>query len=434
MSEHVSQGPGAEPDEPQDRSRRLRRLLATLGAAMVSTGQPTHEIELELREVATALGAAAPQVAVAPTGVHVALDSGDPSTFQAVRGSLRLDQSAQVRLIRHRLLTGVITPEEAQTWLNGLPSRAPAYPAWVSDLGFLAVGIGICLILQPGAANVAAAAVGSLAVVGQLRFVRRHPSLLALLPTAAGFAVALLVVGAAELGWLDGSLRTILPALAVLLPGALIVTGLSELAAGAMIAGTSRLLYGTVQLLMFTVGITAAAALLSAPSEVLTNIRVDDLGWWVAPIGLLLIGAGIALMESVPLPVLPWVFATLTLTFVAQFGGQHLGEPILGTFVGAIVASLGPALAELVVPQLPRLIVFLPSFWLLVPGSLGLLGASEIAVASASGSLTGAQVPAVVLAIAVGLLVGSAGANAVAMIGRSMRHLLTRPAARGVPY
>jgi uncharacterized membrane protein YjjP (DUF1212 family) len=411
----------------------LRRLIATLGAAMVASGQPIHEIEQELREMAARYGAPDLQVGVGPTGVHVALASGAPGTYQSVRGPLRLDQSATVRQIRYRLLAGKLGVEEATRFIRELPARPPAYPQWVIDVGFVGVGVGICLILQPGLMNLLAAAVSSVLVIGLLKVVRRHPSLNALLPTAAGFVVSLAVIAAAEMGWLDGSLRTVLPALAVLLPGALIVTGLSELAAGAMIAGTSRLLFGTVQLLLFAVGIVAAASLLRASPATLSNIRVDDLGVWAAPLGLLMIGTGIALMECVPVRLLPWVFGILALTFLAQFGGQQLGAPIFGSFLGAITASLGSSLAELADRRLPRLVVFLPSFWLLVPGSLGLLGVSEVATATASGTPTGAQVPAVVLAIAVGLLVGSAVANTIRLLGRSVQRLRSRPAGPNRP-
>lgn len=443
MSEKPAEKPAEKSPEPSDASpagldpeyhpglvgdaepEALLRLLATLGVSMVATGQPIHEIEAELGELAGYLGCPDAQIGVGPTGVHVALRSGEPATFEKVPAQLRLDQSADVRLVKHRLLTGQLGVDRAIEVLLRLRGRAPSYPSWVIDAGFVMVGVGIGLILQPGLANLVAVAGCSLIVVLLQKAARRYPSLRTLLPTGAGFAVSLLVIGAAEAGWLDGSLRTVLPALAVLLPGALIVTGLSELAAGAMVAGTSRLLYGTVQLMLFAVGIVAAARLLQAPPDILSNVRVDGLGPWAAPVGLLLIGTGIALMECVPLRPLPWVFAVLGVTFVAQWGGQQLGAPILGSFVGAVTASLGSSLAELADRRLPRLVVFLPSFWLLVPGSLGLLGVSEVAVAS-GGTPTAAQVPAVVLSIAVGLLVGAAVANTVRALALRLRRVRRR--------
>ena len=56
----------------------------------------------------------------------------------------------------------------------------------------------------------------------------------------------------------------------------------------------SRVGYGIVQLLLFALGILAAAALLRVPPEALSNIRVDDLGWWAAPLGLVLVSVGCA--------------------------------------------------------------------------------------------------------------------------------------------
>ena len=199
---------------------------------------------------------------------------------------MRLDQAADVRLVRHLLVTGRIGVEQALDRLQGLRGKPPRYPVWLAEGGFVVVAVGICLILQPGLPNLGAAAVGGAIVIGLSRGAVA-PSLLALLPTVAGFAVSALVFAAAAAGLLDGALRTVLPPLAVLLPGALMVTGLSELAAGAMVAGSSRLTYGTVQLLLFALGVAAAAALLGTPAQLLGNIRVSESAggrrhwaWW----------------------------------------------------------------------------------------------------------------------------------------------------------
>jgi uncharacterized membrane protein YjjB (DUF3815 family) len=105
--------------------------------------------------------------------------------------------------------------------------------------------------------------------------------------------------------------------------------------------------------------------------------------------------------------------------------GQHLSGPVLGSFLGALAASLGAYAVEAVRPRLPRLVVFLPSFWLLVPGSLGLLSTTQLAVeaAGSGGTLTG--VLGVVTAIALGLLLGSAVAQSVGgALGRARRRPL----------
>ena len=418
----------SEPTTAETSDLQVRRLLVHLGAAMVATGQPVSDIEDEVVEVAARLGFPDAQIAAAPTGVTLNLGSGEPSTYEAVQGSLRLDQAAEVRWIRHQLLEGTISLEEAIAALLALPTRPPRYPAWLADIGWVGIATGFALILQPGWANVAFGAVGGLVVVGLSRLGRQARLVGTLLPTLAAFVLGCLVFAAADASLLEGPLRTLLAPLAVLLPGALIVTAMSELATGDMVAGASRLLFGSVQLLLFTLGVVAAARLFDVPSSALANVRVDELGWWAAPLGLVMITVGIGLMESPSLRLLPWIGLTLVLAFAAQSLGQRLSGPVLGSFAGALAANLGSYAVEALRPRLPRLVVFLPSFWLLVPGSLGLLSTTQVAVNASGSRLSPTAVLGVVTAIALGLLVGAAVAQSVRGVVRRTRRrpLLSR--------
>jgi uncharacterized membrane protein YjjP (DUF1212 family)/uncharacterized membrane protein YjjB (DUF3815 family) len=403
------------PSDPADADPRADRLLLTyLAVAMVATGQPVHEVDEDLAVVGRHLGYADVQVAAGPTGVTLALGAGQPATVETVNGPLRLDQAAEVRWIRQQLLTDEIGAEQAVTRLTSLRARPERYPGWLSATAWVVASVGIGLILQPGAVNVALTGVASVLVLGLARLGARSKALATLLPSVAAFIVACLVFGAAWAGMVDGALRTLLPPLAILLPGAILVTGLSEIAAGAMVAGVSRVGYGVVQLLLFALGILAAAALLRVPPEALSNIRVDDLGWWAAPLGLLLVSVGLCLMESVRLSLMPWVILVLLAAFGAQLLGQQLFGAALGGFLGGLAASFAAAVVELFRPQLPRLVLFLPAFWMLVPGSLGLLSVTELALGPASAATTGFGVVELVGAIALGLLVGS-------VLARSLR-------------
>lgn len=391
-----------------------RALLAHLGTAMIATGQPVQEIEEELEEVGVALGYPDVRTAVGPTGLVVTLTDGGVSTQRTAPPGLRLHQSASVRRIRHQLVQGELTAAAAREQLAAVALRPVRHPLWLVALAWPALSVGIALILQPGWANVAAAAVGALIVFALVQLGERHELARTLLPTLAAFAVSLAVFGAADAGLLEGPLRTVLPPLAVLLPGALVVNGMSELAAGHMQAGSARLIYGFVQLGLFAAGLIMATTVLRVPSASLTNLRVDQIGWVGAPVGLLLIGLSICLMEGVPLRMQGWVLLVLSLAFGAQVAGQQLGSNGLGGFLGAIAASLGAGAVELRRPQLARLVLFLPAFWLLVPGSLGLVGVTELSAGQGSVTDVAVGVIGLVIAIALGLLVGSS-------LGRSLR-------------
>ncbi|MEO5610855.1 MAG: threonine/serine exporter family protein [Ornithinibacter sp.] len=399
---------------PEDRDTRARALLAHLGTAMIATGQPVQEIEEELAEVGVALGYPDVQIAAGPTGLVVTLTEGGPSTQRSAPPGLRLHQSASVRRIRHQLVSGELDPDAARQQLDAVARRPVRHPVWLVSLAWPVLAVGIALILQPGWANVATAAVGAVIVLALVKLAERYQLARALLPTLAAFAISVLVFGAADAGLLEGPLRTVLPPLAVLLPGALVVNGMSELAAGHMSAGSARLTYGLVQLGLFALGLLMATALLRVPSSMLENLRVEQIGWWAAPVGLVLIGLSICLMEGVPLRMQGWVLLVLTLAFGAQLLGQELGSIGIGGFLGAIAASLGASVVELRRPQLARLVLFLPAFWLLVPGSLGLVGVTELAAGRESAGQVALGVLGVVIAISLGLLVGSS-------LGRSLR-------------
>ncbi|MCA0157187.1 threonine/serine exporter family protein [Tsukamurella sp. M9C] len=402
-----------------DRVEDDRRLLAYLGAAMIAGGQPVHEVEDELKSVATAMGHPLAQIGATPTGLTLGLEPGAAATFESVDGPMRLDQSAVVADVRRGLVARTLSVDEAFARLGTLRSLPHHYPQWVQDVSWPVIAVGIAMLLQPGWPNIAAAAIGGVVVMLLVKLAGRVRLAATLLPTIAAFTVGAGVFAAAQAGWLDGPLRTLLAPLAVLLPGALMVTGMSELAAGAMVAGSARLTFGTVQLLMFSLGILAATTALGVGPELMVNERVNQLGWWGPPVGLALICVGVCLNEGASMRLFPAIGLVVAAAFGAQLAGQHVSGAVLGGFLGAIAGSLGASLVAYVRPQLPRLVVFLPAFWVLVPGSLGLLSVTSVGIDPEQGARTVVDVAAVICALALGLLFGSALAQA--MIGRAER-------------
>lgn len=400
---------------------QVRRLLLALGAAMVAGGMPVFDAEDEVKRVGWALGHPDVQVSASPTSLWVALSTGEPAAMQAAGSFLRLDQSKVVNDIRRGLLAGRLDVAGATEALGRVRSLRPHFGPWAAYVGNAIVAAGITMIMQPGIPNILLVATLSLLVTGLARFSGRHALLATLLPTTAAFAVSVVVLQAAALGLVEGPLRTIICPLAVLLPGATLVTGMAELAGGMMISGASRLTYGFVLLLLFTLGVVGAALVLGTPAQSLGNIRVSDLGLWAAPLGLAIIAFGMILSESLPLSLFPYAFTILAVTFATQTAGQAWAHiPAVGTFFGAMVASFGASAIEAIRPDISRLVIFLPSFWLLVPGTLGVIGITQIGTNQA-GSSDVIGVVAIIITIALGLLIGTAMARPLLRIARRRR-------------
>ncbi|MFG2843525.1 threonine/serine exporter family protein [Kitasatospora sp. NPDC048296] len=391
-----------DPEAPPD---PLRRLLLELGDALLGGGIPVHDVEEELHALGAAMGAPNVRVAALTNGLFVALDADGATRFQPVGAALRFEQTADVLDLVHRLRAGEVDGHQALAELERI-HRAPArWPAWVADLGALPVGVGVCIFLQPVTANVLAAGAGSLIVAGLTMLARRLPRLRPLLPVTAGFLVALLVLSLARASLLDGPLRTIVATLAILLPGGLLVTGLSEIAAGAASAGTARLVSGAVQLALFLAGVAAATTAIGMPASALANIQVAKPSWWVIGLGLALAVAGVVVNVNTPPSAIPWIVAVIAVSVTVQVAVSSVHGAAIGGLAGAVSA----AVAATVVHWLPGgplwQVLYLPAFWIVVPGSFGLLNTAQIEVGNGAQSVLAAV--SAVFGVSIGTLIGS---------------------------
>ncbi|GAA3665969.1 uncharacterized membrane protein YjjP (DUF1212 family) [Yimella lutea] len=410
---------------------QVRQLLVYLSAALIAGGAGSHEVERDIRVIATRLGHPGVQLHAQPVGVALSLGHGKPATYESVEGPLRLDQSAAVAAIQQGLLAGSMDPDEALLRLRGLRAQPHRHPVSGMYFGGLCVGVGLALILQPSWAAVAFGALMSPFVAMLMRGTGRGLLPAALLPCVAAFGVSLAAFWAYRHGYVASPLRTLLPPVAVLLPGATIVTGLSELVNGAVVSGTARLTSGATQLVMFAIGIVGAAALLDVDAGALQNARTDDLGWWSPALGLLLVTAGICLQESVPRTIAPWVLLVLAATMTAQLITQALTNTAwTGAFVGAIVASVTAWSVAVLRRGLPRMVLFLPSFWLLVPGSIGLVSVAQLGLEPELSGPTAALAAGVILAVALGLVIGTTLARLVRLAYVAARSRRASAAAR----
>ena len=132
------------------------------------------------------------------------------------------------------------------------------------------------------------------------------------------------------------------------------------------------------------------------------------IGWWAPLLGVAVVTLAISLMESLRLALVPWVMVTAVATYLGQLLGQTLSDARwAGAFLGAVVAILAATVVEFVRPQLPRSVVFLPSFWLLVPGSFGLISVTQLEAGPAVAFSAVIAVTLVIAAIALGIVVGA---------------------------
>ena len=193
--------------------------------------------------------------------------------------------------------------------------------------------------------------------------------------------------------------------LVTLLPGALLTTGVIELSTGQMVSGAGRIAAGTMQLVMLAFGITAAGALAGIPAVPLSSGSVGWFGPWVA---IAVFGVGIMANRCVHPRSLGWVLLVLYVAYAAQVAGDVAFGGVLSAFFGALAMTPVAALVSRQRTGPPAVVSFLPAYWLLVPGALGLVGVATLLDGDTNGLDTLLTTTTTMVAISLGVLVGLA--------------------------
>ena len=348
-------------------------MLLALGVALTMTGDAVSEVQHRLGAIAEAYGYSRARISVLPTMLIVALDDGKPAGLRTIDSfrALRLDQASEVIHLARRAESGRHAPSESLDELHRILRARPRFgtAARVAAHGVLTVGLG--LVIHPAAVDLGAyAALGFL--VGALKaWAARFATggyLLAIVAAALVSAIAFLAHGDNE----AASLRLIIPPLVTFLPGALLTMATVDLAMGETVTGASRFVAGMLQLALLAIGIVVGAELVGDPH------RGPVAGAAAAPwaggrrgwaCGLRARGVRARRRAAASLP---WLLIVLFTAWVGQLVGKQLVDATLSGFVGAALMVPVAHAVSRVRTAPPAHVMFLPAFWLLVPGTLGL--------------------------------------------------------------
>ncbi len=415
-------GEHAVPDLPAARAAHPKAPVQTtvdfvlgLGKAMLESGDPVTHVEASLGRIAAVNGLDNAAVIVLPAMLLVSVP-GDESVQTAVTpayGRLRLDQVDAVFQIVDEAEKGQITPAQGLARLQAAHAMPPSFSPFLRVVGYAVLTVGLALILRGGWDELLIA--GTLGtIIGALHMESgRLPSAYQVfLPIVSSFGVALIVFVLART---DIDLQIYPPLIAPLvafLPGALLTTSVIELATGQMMSGAGRLAAGGMQLVLLALGIVTAGQLVGIPGTLVSSPSNQPISLLAPWVGVAIFGAGVVLHQSARRGSLGWIILIL---YVA-YAGQLLGGVLFGSQLSAFFGALAMTPVAMFVAQQrtgpPTLVTFLPGFWILVPGALGLAGVTKYIGADrvdgvASLVAAGATMVGIALGVLVGLGIGS---------------------------
>ncbi|MBS2553658.1 threonine/serine exporter family protein [Catenulispora sp. NL8] len=391
--------------------RQLAGLLSILGAEILRSGANTIDAETQIVDIAARYGVDARCFAL-PTGIFVRVeavvgDAGSELDFAPVGTvGMQLNQVEALQNLVHRMLGEAVPFDQVRKALReeqSLPRRFQPATA-ISGYALLTLALGM---LQHPTWNAAPGYIAAGTAVGVLQWlVRRYaPNLLTLLPVAAAIMVTALALRFAGPILHQDPGFLYIPPLIGFLPGAALTLGAIELATNSTLSGVTRLAGALNVLMMLALGILVGVDTVH-PHEVGTPIPAT-LGAWVGWVSVLLLAVGFTLNHDAPSRSLGWLTVALLATRVVQTVGTLVGGQALGAFVAGM--ALVPTASWIGKrARIPDQVIFLPAFWMVVPGAHGLSGVQQLLVAhSSAGWQTLLNVVITVGSIALGVLAGA---------------------------
>jgi uncharacterized membrane protein YjjP (DUF1212 family) len=410
---------GAEAEAPRTRppavdATALLELMYRLGQAQLACGEQTAQVELLLRRIAAAYGMRRSRVVAFPTAVFISFHDGQQERVTLAEGPvqrLRLDQMADVYALTQAAERAEVAPSDALRQLSAILRTQARFGPLGVVVGHALLTLGLAMVLRPSALNLAVA-VACGALVGALKLIDRDRSLLAVpTPVLAAALVSLVVFLLLRYGVPVDPAYVLVPPLVSFLPGTMLSLGMVELAYGDQVSGSSRLIAGFVQLVLLAFGFAAGAILVGyAPEDLVDAARqTTPLAWglWGPWLAVLVFSVGVYMHFSAPRDSFPWILLVLLAAFAAQQLATRLFGSELSGFFGMLVAMPLAYLVQTYFHGPPAMVTFLPSFWLVVPGSLGLRSVTQLLsdrVAGLDGLVT---VLFAMTSIALGTLVGA---------------------------
>ncbi len=395
---------------PIDNLPEFRHLIVQLGMVMVAAGDAVDIIEDSLRRIVAAYGISGLQIALLPTSLFIQTGTGESAHVQFTSGTappLRLDQvDALYRLVKE-LERAELTATAAMSELTAIYHSQPAFGWPLRVLGHAVLTTGLILLIQPTPTGILAA-FGLGLLIGLLKLVW-FPAAAPVWPVLATFLTSLAVFWIVGHLHVDNPIRLLVAPLVTFLPGGMLAIATMEIAAGQMVSGASRLVNGFVQLGLLAFGIVAGGALVGAPAGELVDHQIAGLGAWAGWVGVMVFAAGLWLHFCAPLRTIPWMLLVLYIAFAAQTAGAAVFGGHFSEFFGALAMTPAVLWVERLPGGPPKLVTFLPAFWLLVPGATGLIGVTEIVrngPGTAARGLTDVLIG--ILAISLGVLLGTA--------------------------
>ncbi len=322
--------------------------------------------------------------------------------------TLQLDQISEFVEMVDRVRRKDVSLGKATEQLDRILTKKHRFHPVLIIVGYFLSCIGLTMLFRPDMRALLITGSMGILVGLMVQWFQKRPRFNLLLPVIAAALVSTLVFNITRMGYIYGSVNLLIPPLVIFLPGAVLTTGMIELASMHILSGSSRLMYGAAVLLFLFMGIALGLNISGLSSFQVYAYESIGFPWWASILGTLLFGVGTFIRLSGANRDLFWMLLVLYIAMLSQFLGERYVNPYFGAFLGATLMALSSEFIARSPKRTPALVSQVLAFWFLVPGARGLLSITSILTEDLQSAAIGlGEMLTLIITISLGVLLGT---------------------------
>lgn len=353
-------------------------LIMELARSLHACGSPAYELDLEMEQVAASLGREATFFST-PTALFVTFGRDETRLLRVYPSDTNLGRYAALFELQRSIQEEQLDVPQAWDRLTEINEMRDGYgPAiQIASHG----GVAACISVLVGGDGMVVFSAGVIGlIVGVLVVWLNHlRHQVHLINVVAGFvASSIACVIQAFVG--SGNFElTSLAALILLVPGLHLTISINELATQNLASGSARFAGAMTTLLTIVFGVSMGYGLVNAIRPVPASLPLNSPDLFASALVLVPIGLCVAVTFRTRYRDIPW----LLMSTLVGYGALRLAGTTFGPFASVGIASFVASVTSHFASNrlgIPTAVMLLPALLLLVPGSLGFSGFSQIMV------------------------------------------------------
>ncbi len=397
-------------DKAETMQPELLECMRKIGKGLIASGTSVGVVENTLTRIALAYDVQCEIIALPNIlMIKIGQSTQELTDFTVQRPtSLPLNQISALTELIDQVLQKNILPIEASREVDRILASPPRFNSIVVIAGYVVSVLGLTLLFRLDLRALLVTGMAGLLVGLLILLFKKWPRFNLLLPILAATLVSWIIFELTQRGLIFGPANLIIPPLVIFLPGAILTTGMIELASMNLISGSARLMYGAATLFLLFIGISVGLNFSDLPSILVSTFEASEFPWWAPLLGTLLFGIGTFLRLSGANRDLFWMLLVLYIAMFGQALGEHYFNSYFGAFFGATLMALSSELIARSPKRTPALVSQSLAFWFLVPGARGLLSVTNLLSDDIQSAVIGlGEMLILITVIALGVFLGT---------------------------